>query len=92
MGVRVKVGFKDSVGVQMDKMGKGGVLPSTLQRLSREGCHVGKGNKKKFGKVAIDPWQLSGPGGQGGVGGRVLELRRRPPPRVRVPNGHLMGA
>ena len=29
-------------------MGKGGCLPSTLQRLGREGCHVVKGNEKKF--------------------------------------------
>ena len=34
MGVRVKVGFKDSVGV--------------LQRLGGEGCCVGKGNEKNF--------------------------------------------
>ena len=34
MGVRVKVGFKYSVGV--------------LHRLGGEGCYVGKGNEKKF--------------------------------------------
>ena len=33
MGVRVKVGFKYSVGV--------------LRRLGGEGCYVGKGNEKK---------------------------------------------
>ena len=27
---------------------KGGCLPSTLQPLGREGCHVGKGNEKKI--------------------------------------------
>ena len=47
MGVRVKVGFKDSVGV--------------LHSLCGEGCYVGNGNKKKSGAfgattVAIDPW------------------------------------
>ena len=51
MGVRVKVGFKDSVGV--------------LRRLGGEGCYEGKGNEKKFRvpsappyvwPVAIDPW------------------------------------
>ena len=71
-------------------MGKGGCLSSTLHRLGREGCHVGKGNEKKFRAplappyvwpVAIDPWQLSGPGGREGEGGEgrgVPELRRRP--------------
>ena len=51
MGVRVKVGLKDSVGV--------------LQRLDGEGCYVGKGNEKKnwapsaptcVWPVAIHPW------------------------------------
>ena len=28
-------------------VGKGGFLPSTLQRLGREGCHVGKKDEKK---------------------------------------------
>ena len=51
VGVRVKVGFKYSVGV--------------LHRLGGEGCYVGKGNEKNFQApsappyvwpVAIDPW------------------------------------
>ena len=49
MGVRVKVGFKDSVGV--------------VHRLGGEGCYVGKGNEKKnsatFGAticMAGSPW------------------------------------
>ena len=51
VGVRVKVGFKYSVGV--------------LHRLGGEGCYVGKGNEKNFRApsappyvwpVAIDPW------------------------------------
>ena len=29
-------------------MGKGKCLPSTLQRMGREGCHMGKGIEKKF--------------------------------------------
>ena len=60
---------------------------------------MGKGNEKKIQApyvwpIAIDPWQLSGPGGQGGGGGggwqeakgagrggggHVPELRRYPP-------------
>ena len=64
VGVRIKVGFNYSVGV--------------LHCLGGEGCYVGKGNEKNFRApsapsyvwpVAIDPWQLSGPGGQGGGGG-----------------------
>ena len=59
------------------------------------GCKVnkmGKGNEKNFRAplappyvwlVAVDPWQLSGPGGKGG-GGRVPELRRPPPPVMSV--------
>ena len=51
VGVRVKVGFKDSVAV--------------LQCLGGEGCYVGKGNEKNFQAplappyvwpAAIDPW------------------------------------
>ena len=51
VGVRVKVGFNDSVGV--------------LHGLGGEGCYVRKGNKKIFRvplaepyvwSVAIDPW------------------------------------
>ena len=37
MGVPVKVGFKDSVGV--------------LQHLGGEGCYVGKGTEKIFGRL-----------------------------------------
>ena len=37
VGVRVKVGFKYSVGV--------------LHRLGGEGCYVGKGNEKIFGRL-----------------------------------------
>ena len=55
MGVRVKVGFKYSVGV--------------LHRLGGEGCYVGKGNEKNFRAplappyvwlVAIEPLSRSG--------------------------------
>ena len=73
-----RLGSRIVLGCKMDKMGKGGgCLPTTLQRLGREGCHVGKGNEKKkrapsappyVWPVAIDPWQLSGPRGQGGGG------------------------
>ena len=61
VGVSVKVGLKDCVGV--------------LHHLGGEGCYVGKGNERNFQvplappyvwPVDIDHWQLSGPGGQGG--------------------------
>ena len=58
MGIRVKVGFKDSVGVQSGQNGQGD----------------GKKNfrapsaPRYVWPVAVDPWQLSGPGGQGGGG------------------------
>ena len=74
MGVRVKVGFKYSVGV--------------LHRQGGEGCYVGKGNDNIFRvplappyvwPVAIYPWQLSGPGGQeGGHKQRILDSHTPP--------------
>ena len=42
MGVRVKVGFKYSVGV--------------LHRLGGEGCYVGKGNEKIFRVPSAPPY------------------------------------
>ena len=46
-----RLGSRIVMGGKVDKMGKGGCLPSTLQRLGREGCHVGKGKEKKFGRL-----------------------------------------
>ena len=71
MGIRVKVGFKDSVGVQSGQNGQGECKKNFRAPSA----------PRYVWPVAVDPWQLSGPGGQGwGGGGRVPEPRGRPPP------------
>ena len=68
-------------GPKAPRGGGGGALESRLGSRIVLGCKVdkmGKGNEKNFWApsappyvwpVAVDPWQLSGPGGQGGGGG-----------------------
>ena len=84
MGIRVKVGFKDSVGVQSGQNGQG----ENFFRASSAPPYVWP--------VAVDPWQLSGPGGQGGGegGGVAYQNRGDVPPvpcRLGLPNASEWG-
>ena len=65
MDIRLKLGFKDSVGVQSGQNGKG----EWKKKFGRLRC------RGMYWAVAVDPWQLSGPGGQGEGGGVVYHNR-----------------
>ena len=70
MGIRVKVGFKDNVGVQSEQNGQGG-WKKILQAPSAP---------PYVWPVAVDPWQLSWPGGQGGGGESRTRTEETSPP------------